>query len=40
MVVDLLGVGYNLCDPEMATMDLLHKVELNFCAGNLFNTSN
>ena len=33
--VDLQGVDYNLCDPEIATMDLLTEDELNFCAGNL-----
>ena len=35
MVVDLQGVGYNLCDPEIASMVLLEERQLNFCAGNL-----
>ena len=34
VVADLQGVDYNLCDPEIATMDLLNEGELNFCAGN------
>ena len=34
MVLDLQGVGYSLCDPEIATMTLLDVGELNFCAGN------
>ena len=35
MVFDLQGVGYKLCDPEIATITLLEDGELNFCAGNL-----
>lgn len=35
MVLDLQGVAYSLCDPEIATMTLLEDGELNFCAGNL-----
>ena len=35
MVLDLQGVDYNLCDPEIATMDLLNEGELNFFTGNL-----
>ena len=35
MVVDLQGVGYQLCDPEIASTVLLEDGELNFCAGNL-----
>ena len=34
VVVDLTGVDYNLCDPEIATMDLLNEGALTFCAGN------
>ena len=35
LVVDLQGVGYELCDPEIASTVLLEDGELNFCAGNL-----
>ena len=35
MVVDLQGVGYELCDPEIASTVLLEDSELSFCAGNL-----
>eukprot|EP00112_Aurelia_sp_Birch-Aquarium-sp1_P019166 Seg469.6 transcript_id=Seg469.6/GoldUCD/mRNA.D3Y31 product="Transient receptor potential cation channel subfamily M member 6" protein_id=Seg469.6/GoldUCD/D3Y31 len=35
MVLDLQGVAYSLCDPEIATITLLEDGELNFCAGNL-----
>ena len=39
MVVDLQGVNYNLCDPEIATTNLVDNGELNFCAGNLSSTA-
>ena len=35
MVVDLQGVGYELCDPEIASTVLLEDGELNFCIENL-----
>eukprot|EP00794_Sanderia_malayensis_P013091 gene13089-14433_t len=35
MVLDLQGVDYVLCDPEIATTILEEDGELNFCAGNL-----
>eukprot|EP00112_Aurelia_sp_Birch-Aquarium-sp1_P008581 Seg1949.5 transcript_id=Seg1949.5/GoldUCD/mRNA.D3Y31 product="Transient receptor potential cation channel subfamily M member 6" protein_id=Seg1949.5/GoldUCD/D3Y31 len=35
MVLDLQGVEYILCDPEIATAILQEDGELNFCAGNL-----
>ena len=37
MVVDVQGVGFTLCDPEVATTDLLDPVEhaVLFCCGNL-----
>ncbi len=35
MVLDLQGVEYTLCDPEIASTRLLEDGELNFCAGNL-----
>jgi len=35
MVLDLQGVAYTLCDPEIASTRLLEDGELNFCAGNL-----
>eukprot|EP00794_Sanderia_malayensis_P002045 gene2045-2324_t len=35
MLVDIQGVGYHLCDPEIATRDLIEYGEVNFCAGNL-----
>ena len=35
MVVDLQGVGFDLCDPEIASMVSLEEGQLNFCAGNL-----
>ena len=39
MILDLQGVAYNLCDPEIATTDLLQDGELKFCAGNLSTTA-
>ena len=36
MLLDIQGVGYDLCDPEIATARLKDDNELNlFCAGNL-----
>lgn len=35
ITLDLQGVIYNLCYPEIATTDLLQDGELKFCAGNL-----
>ena len=35
LVVDLQGVGFELCDPEIACKVLLEDDELNLCAGNL-----
>ena len=35
MILDLQGVEYVLCDPEIATAILHEDGELNFCAGNL-----
>ena len=35
MKVDLQGVVYELCDPEIASTVLLEDGELNFCAGSL-----
>ena len=35
MLLDLQGVGYTLCDPEIATQDLLEDGELNFGTGHL-----
>lgn len=35
MVLDLQGVAYTFCDPEIASARLLEDGELNSCAGNL-----
>ena len=35
MVLDLQGVNYMLCDPEISTSTLVEDGELNFCSGNL-----
>ena len=35
MALDLQGVGYQLCDPHIATDVLYEDREVNFCAGNL-----
>ena len=43
MITDLEGVGYQLCDPEIATQTIMDEksdrskilVEYLFCAGNL-----
>ena len=35
IVLDLQGVAYTLCDPEIASTRLLEDGELNVCAGNL-----
>eukprot|EP00112_Aurelia_sp_Birch-Aquarium-sp1_P014185 Seg3046.1 transcript_id=Seg3046.1/GoldUCD/mRNA.D3Y31 product="Eukaryotic elongation factor 2 kinase" protein_id=Seg3046.1/GoldUCD/D3Y31 len=35
MVLDLQGVDYMLCDPEISTSTLVEDGELNFCSGNL-----
>ena len=37
MVVDILGVDYTLCDPEIATCELLENADQSilFCCGNL-----
>jgi len=37
MVVDLQGIGYNLCDPEIATKEYFaneNETSVLFCAGN------
>ena len=46
-ITDLQGVGYRLCDPEIATQTIVDKksdksnmlVEYLFCAGNLLTTA-
>ena len=35
MVLDLQGVGYQLCDPEISTDVLIEDEEVTFCATNL-----
>ena len=35
IVVDLQGVGNEVCDPEIASTAVLEDGELTFCAGNL-----
>ncbi len=35
MVVDIQGIEYQLCDPEVATTTLRKNGEFLFCAGNL-----
>ena len=47
MITDLQGVGYQLCDPEIATQTIVEEksdkskmlVEYLFCAGNLSTTA-
>ena len=47
MITDLEGVGYQLCDPEIATQTIMDEksdrskmlVEYLFCAGNLWTTA-
>lgn len=35
MILDLQGVGYNLCDPEIASANLTDEDIILFCSGNL-----
>ena len=47
MITDLQGVGYQICDPEIATQTIVEEksdkskmlVEYMFCAGNLSTTA-